>query len=192
MQRDFGGQSRRSVLKAAVAIGGVSALSACLDRFDDDPIPTGTADTDSLPRGQHEWNDHLERDEWGNVVLPEHHLFAYLTLDRDGTPTAADRETVEAAFETMQRAFEWSNRGVVFEIGYSRSYFDRFDEPLADAVDLPEPRALSPIETPTFDTHDALLHLASDRGAALLAIEAAMFGDPDDGDGQSDLNGIAV
>ncbi|MGM0606628.1 MAG: DUF7405 family protein, partial [Halobacteriota archaeon] len=33
---------------------------------------------------------------------------------------------------------------------------------------------------------------ASDRGAALLAIEAAMFGDPDDGDGQSDLNGIAV
>jgi hypothetical protein len=37
-------RSRRAVLKAAVALGGASALSACLDRTGDEPVPTGDPD----------------------------------------------------------------------------------------------------------------------------------------------------
>ena len=184
-------RSRRSFLKAAVAVGGTAALSACLERFDDEePIPTGTDDLSSLPTGQHEWNNALNRDEAGNVVLPEHHLLLYLSIRGDGSPTEDDRETVAAALETIERAYERSNRGAIAEIAYSPAYFNRFDTSLPESVDLPEPKTLSPIENPTFDTQDALLHLTSDRGEALLAIEAAMFGEA--GDRPDALNGISV
>ena len=190
--------SRRAVLKAALATGGTAALSACLEAVDDEPIPQGVDDPETLPDRQFAWNDGLDRDEDGNVMLPEHHLFLYLTYDgeaeteADGawTPTAADRRRLEAALQTIERAYERSNDGVVFDLGYSPAYFDRFVSPLPDSVDLPPPRRLTPVDTPTLDQQDALLQLASDRSDALLTIEETLFADGDDA--PTTLNGIEV
>ncbi|MEA1930157.1 MAG: Tat pathway signal protein [Euryarchaeota archaeon] len=181
--------SRRRFLKAALAVGGASALSACLDRFGDEPIPQGVDDPTTLPDRQFAWNDSLDRDDGGNVVLPEHHLFLYVRYDgeaSDGIPTATDRDTLEAALRTIERAFEWSNRGVVFDLGYSPRYFDRFEASLPDSIDLPPPTRLTPVDTPTLDDQDALLHLASDRSDALMRIEETLFGT-----GET-LNGVDV
>jgi len=186
--------SRRRFLKAALTVGGASALSACLDRFSEEPIPQGTDDPTSFPDRQFAWNDSLERDDHGNVVLPEHHLFVYLNYDgeagSEGVPTATDREQLETALRTIERAYEWSNRGVVFDLSYSPAYFDRFEEPLPDSVDLPSPERLTPVDTPTLDEQDALLHLASDRSDALLAIEETLFATGDDA--PDTLNGVDV
>lgn len=67
--------SRRQFCKAALAAGSLSAVAGCLE-LGDEPIPQGG--DQSLPDRQFAWNDSLERDEAGNVVLPEHHLFLYL------------------------------------------------------------------------------------------------------------------
>ncbi len=170
--------SRRELCKAALAAGGITALSACLEAFDDEPIPQGG--DQSLPARQFAWNESLERDEHDNVVLPEHHLFLYLdyageALDDDGIPTERDRETLEEGLETIERAYEWSNRGVVFDVAYSPAYFERFDESLPDSLDLPAPRSLWGVENEALDEQDVLLHLASDRADALLAIEETLF-----------------
>ena len=186
--------SRREVLKAALATGGAAALSACLSAVDDEPIPQGVDDPETLPDRQFAWNDSLDRDEGGNVVLPEHHLFLYLTYDgedgNEGTPTDADREQLTAALRTIERAYERSNRGVVFDLGYSPAYFERFEASLPETVDLPSPRRLTPVDTPTLDEQDALLQVASDRSDALLAIEEALF--PDGDDAPAELNGVEV
>jgi len=175
---------RRTFVKAAVAIGGTSALSACLERFGDDPVPTGVDDPSTLPRRQHAWNAELRTDDAGNVVLPHHQTLLYLTLDEDGPPSEDDRDTVETALSTLDRAFERSPDGLLYSIGYSPAYFDRYEADLPDSVDLPAPRALSNFEDPDFDDQDALLHLASDRSDALLAAEEALTGDRDSANGE--------
>jgi len=184
--------SRRRFCKVALAVGGAGALSACLDRFSDEPIPQGGES--ELPDQQFAWNETLSRDEHGNVVLPEHHLFLYLEYDgeTEGTdiPTEADRDTLTNALETIERAFEWSARGVVFDLSYAPRYFDRFEASLPESVDLPDPRPLSSIDTPTLDEQDALLHLASDRVDALLEIEDVLF--EADSTGEQTLNGVEV
>lgn len=167
------GVDRRAFLKAAVAIGGASALSACLDREDAD-VPTGVEDPSSLPARQHAWNDSVSRDDAGNAVPPRHH--ALLHVEYDGAPTDADRETVESALRTLERAYEWSNEGLLFTLGYSPAYFERFDASLPENVDLPAPRALAPLEDPALDTPAAILHLASDRAQVVLEAEEAMRG----------------
>ena len=186
--------SRREVLKAALATGGAAALSACLDAVGDEPIPQGVDEPATLPARQFAWNDSLDRDDAGNVVLPEHHLFLYLTYDgeagSEGTPTDSDRERLNAALRTIERAYERSNRGVVFDLGYSPAYFDRFAASLPESIDLPPPRGLTPVDTPTLDSQDALLQLASDRSDALLAIEQTLFADGDDA--PETLNGVEV
>jgi hypothetical protein len=178
--------SRREFAKAAVATGGAAALSACLDVFGDEPIPKGVEDPGTLPERQHAWNDRVRHDEHGNEMLPNHQLLLYLTLDSDGPPTDDSRSAVEAALATLDRAYDRSHEGLLFSIGYSPAYFDRFDESLPSGIDLPAPRRLSSFESPTFDTQDALVHLASDRADAVLAAEAALTGE------RSSLNGVEV
>jgi hypothetical protein len=168
---------RRDVLKAAVALGGASALAACLGDADREQEPVPTGDPAAKPPRQHAWNDYIRTDEHGNSLLPEHQVLLYVNLDGEGPPTAEDRSTLEAALRTLDRAYEWSSEGLLHSIAYSPAYFDRFDTPLPDNVDLPEPRALSNFETPTFDTQDAVVHLASDRPDALLEAEQALTGD---------------
>ncbi len=180
MLPDSRGVSRRAFLKSAVAIGGASALAACMEREEVD-VPSGVDDPSSLPERQHAWNDVLSRDDAGNVVPPRHHALVH--LDLDDTPTADDRETVEAALRVLERAYERSNNGVLATLGYSPAYFDRFDTALPESVHLPEPRPLSDLEDPELDTPDAVLHLASDHASAVLEAEEAVRGNRDTANG---------
>jgi hypothetical protein len=181
MDRDQRGVPRREFLKAAVAIGGASALSACVDR-EQVSVPTGTEDPSTLPARQHAWNDFAARDDAGNVVPPRHHVL--LHLDYDGDP-AEDREAVESALRGLERAYEWSNEGLLFTLGYSPAYFDALGGAPA-SVDLPRPEALSDLEDPTLDEPAAVLHLASDHAQVVLEAEAAVRGERDA------ANGVAV
>ncbi|WP_123535801.1 DUF7405 family protein [Halosimplex salinum] len=173
------GISRRDFVKAAVAIGGSAALSACLDRENPD-LPQGTDDLSALPERQHAWNAALQTDDHGNDVPPRHHLLLYLDYAGDGTPTDADRETVETALRSLERAYPRSHEGdvgLLFTVGYAPAYFDRFDDPLPESVDLPAPEPLAPFEDPAPDEPDAVLHLASDYGSVVIGAEEALLGE---------------
>ncbi|WP_276270777.1 DUF7405 family protein [Haloarcula litorea] len=172
---------RRQFLKAAVAVGSASALSACLERTE--PVPTG--DPSAKPARQHAWGDYVRRDEHGNAKLPRHQVLLYVNLDESGPPSADARTTVADALGVLDRAYEWSHEGLLHSIAYSRSYFDRFDDPLPENVDLPQPRALSPFESPTLDTQDAVVHLASDRADAVLEAERALRGEREEANGEA-------
>jgi len=178
------GLSRRSFVKAAVAIGGSAALSACLDREGGEEnldLPTG--DPAAVPDRQHAWNDALATDDHGNDVPPRHHVFALFEFDGD---PAADREAVADAFESLERAYAWQPDGLLFAAGYSPAYFQRFDAGLPDGVDVPEPRALAPFEDPHLDAADVVVHLASDHGSVVLGAEEALRGKVEE------LNGVSV
>ncbi|MFC7132919.1 MULTISPECIES: DUF7405 family protein [Salinibaculum] len=179
-----GGVSRRAFVKAAVAIGGTAALSACLGREEPD-LSTGPDDPASLPDRQHAWNAALPTDDHGNDVPPRHHALVQFDYD-DDTPTAADREAVEAALRSVERAYPHSNEGLLLTVGYSPAYFDRFDDALPDSVDLLEPQALAPFEDPDLDTADVAVHLASDYGSVVLGVEEALRGE------REKVNGVAV
>jgi hypothetical protein len=177
---------RREYLKAAVALGGAAGLSACLDRFEErEPVPAGVDDPATLPRRQFAWNDRVRHDDDGNTLLPRHQTLWYLDLPGDGPPDATARERVDAALAALDRAYERSNEGLLSSIAYSPAYFDRYDQPLPERLDLPEPRRLSEFETPEFDRQDALLHLASDRADVVLEAEAALRG-------ETTANGVEV
>ena len=63
MQRTERGVSRREFIKAAVAIGGASALAACTQREKVPDLETGPDDPSSLPERQHEWGPYLAKDD---------------------------------------------------------------------------------------------------------------------------------
>ena len=168
------GISRREFAKSAVAIGGTAALAACLDRGSG-TVPEGTDDPASLPERQHAWDESLATDDAGNHRLSRHHVLLLLEYTGGGTPSDADREQVETALRDLERAYEWSTEGLLFTLGYSPAYFDRFEADVA-GVDLPEPTALAPFEDPEFDTPDALLHLASDDERVVIEAEEALKG----------------
>ena len=178
-----GDRSRRAVLKAAVALGGASALSACLDRTDDDPVPTG--DPASKPPRQHAWREYVRHDDHGNTQLPSHQILLYLDFDVEGPPTDGDREGLAASLTALDRAYAWRHEGLLHSLAYSPAYFDRFDASLPEGVDLPEPTALSPFESPTFDRQDAVLHLASDRADVVLTADRALRGERETANGVS-------
>jgi hypothetical protein len=142
------------------------------------PAPVG--DQSELPTRQYAWVDYVPDDEHGNFVLPTHQLFLYLNYDGDSRiPTTEEADRLEAAFQSIERAVEWSNEGLVFSLGYSPAYFDRFERSLPDNVDLPAPRRLSEFEEPDLDDQDMLLHMASDKAEVLLAAEEALLGERD-------------
>jgi hypothetical protein len=180
------GLSRREFVTAAVAIGGSTALTACLNRGEQPDLPQGPDDLSTLPARQHAWNDELAVDEAGNTLPPRHRVLLYLQYTNDGPPTDADRTTVETALQGLEHAYPRRHDGLLFTVSYSPTYFDRFDASLPASVDLPQPAALAPFEEPTFDHPDAVLHLASDYGSVVLAAEEALFGK------QQQLNGIEM
>lgn len=190
---DDHGVDRREFMKAAVAIGGTSALSAARAHahgdsdHDNDTLPPGTDDFDSLPDRQYAWNDFCKSSErTGMEVFPKHHLQFMLDYKGEGTPDDDDREQVEGALRTLERAFEWSHEGLLFTIGYSPAYFDRFKgEDLPDGTGLRRPSTVieeSDINRSgdiSIDDYDAHMHLASDSALALLEAEEALFGNSD-------------
>lgn len=167
-------ESRREFLKAAVAAGGTGALAACLDLAPTKSPPSGSQS--SKPERQHAWNEYSRTDEYGNVKLPRHHTLLYASVDEDGPPTESDRDIMERALSVLDEAYAWSHEGLLFSVGYSPAYFDRFESALPESVDLPWPDALSPFEEPEFDTQDLLVHLASDRADVVLTAEEALNG----------------
>ncbi|ARS88893.1 DUF7405 family protein [Natrarchaeobaculum aegyptiacum] len=182
------GQSRRALLRAgaaAVAAGTSAALAACLESDSSVDVPPGVDDPTSLPDGQHAWNDALAHDADGNVRPPAHHVFLELSLR--GGPDGSARETVETTLRDLERAVAWGPEGVLFTLGYTRAYVDRFDASL-EGVSLPEPDPMPVLAAEsdvTVATNDALLHLASDDAAVVLAVEEALFGDRQRLDGTS-------
>ncbi|MEF8787008.1 MAG: Tat pathway signal protein [Haloarculaceae archaeon] len=178
------GVSRRAFVKAAVAIGGTAALSACLQRESDgESLDLPTGDPDGVPTRQHAWNDALSTDDHGNHVPPRHHVFAL--FDYDGDPET-DREHVAEALRSLERAYAWHPEGLLFTVGYSPAYFAQFEATLPDSVDLPEPQALAPFEDPEPDTAAMSVHLASNYGSVVLGAEEALRGETDE------LNGVSV
>jgi hypothetical protein len=166
--------NRREFMKAVVAVGGSAALSACLDRTERSDLPVGVEDPSSLPPGQHHWNEHLSTDDHGNVANARHHVLRFLNYPKD-RPTPADRQTIEDAITTLERSIEWSNEGLLFTLGYSPAYFERFEGgPVG--VDLPAPAPLAEFEDPVLEDYDAVLHLASDSADGLVEAEEALFG----------------
>ncbi|EMA47089.1 DUF7405 family protein [Halobiforma nitratireducens] len=182
--------SRRAFSRKAVAAGGSGALAACLENSDRTSVnaPEGVSDPESLPDRQHAWNDVLKTDDAGNVVPPAHHVFLSLSLSSGSDPVAGARGTVRAALRAVERALEWSGDGLVFTLGYTPAYFDRFEAELDAAVDLPNPdpiTVLAAASDVTVDTNDALLHLASDDPAVVLAAEETLFGEREQLNGHS-------
>ena len=181
---DQGGEiPRRSFLKAAVAIGGAAALSACLGR-EDVSVPTGSTAWDAYPARQHAWNAVLPRDDAGNVLAPRHRLLLFVNLDRSGPPRARDRERVERAIRGVETAYERSGRGLLLTLSYSPSYFRRFDAGSPAGVALPAPEPLAPFEDPALDAPDGVVHLASNTAQVVLGAEQALRGEVDT------LNGV--
>jgi len=183
------GLSRRQFVRAAVAAGGTAALSACLDSQEQESLaaPVGVTDPETLPDRQHAWNERLPKDSDGNVGRSSHHVFLTLSLTSDPDPDA--REQVEMTLRNLERALEWGPDGVLFTLGYTPAYFDRFEGSLPDSVDLPEPEPITAITAESqveIDESDAMLHLASDDPAVVLAVEEALFGERDS------LNGSAI
>lgn len=180
------GVSRREFVKAAVAIGGTAALSACVARENAPDLPQGPDDLSTLPTRQHAWHAFLARDDHGNRLAPRHRVLLYLNYTNDGTPTEQERTIVETALRDVERAYPHSHEGLLFSVSYSPAYFDRFDASLPKSVDLPQPEALTPLEEPKLDTPDAVIHLASDYGQVVLATEEALMGKKDT------LNGVEM
>ena len=182
---DSHGIDRREFVKAAVAIGGASALSACLDRGSSVDVPRGPETPDAtFPERQHAWNAFLPTDDAGNNHHPRHRVL--LALDYEGeTPTDEERATVEEALQGIERAYERSADGLLLTVSYSPYYFQRFDEPLPESVDLPEPGALASFEDPDPDDVDAVIHLASDHAEVVLGAEEALKGEVEE------LNGVS-
>ncbi|MES3517896.1 MAG: Dyp-type peroxidase [Natronomonas sp.] len=163
--------SRREYLRAAVAVGGAAGLSACLDTVGETAVPRG--DPADRPERQHGWNAVLSTDDDGNHVPPEHRVLLPLRLTTE--PDKDDSHRVESAFRTLEQAYEYSPDGLLFSVGYSPSYFGR----IGGESPIPEPEALTSMESPDFDDFDAIVHLASDSPEVVLEAEEALLGNAD-------------
>jgi len=206
----YEGIERREFVKSAVAIGGTSALTACLGReasqiertsetasaTDDGLSVPRPDDPDDRPAALHHWNDYLVRDGNGNTVLPRHQVVLGLSYTGSVPPTGAEREQVRAALETLDRAFRWGvgddagagvSTGLLWVLGYSASYFEQIGASVPAQITTPESLLSAVDEDPAkADDFDAVLVLTGDFGSIPLAAEAALWGERDQ------LNGIDV
>ncbi|QIO24219.1 Tat pathway signal protein [Haloarcula sp. JP-L23] len=184
---------RRAFLKSAVAIGGMSALTAAMSIEADGSDPSTTSpdgDPSNRPPQQHRWSDAGYVDEHGNPAPPTHQIV--LLLDYAGDDIDADRARMEASFRQLEEAFAYNqSEGLLFNVGYSPAYFKRYSTGQPKGVDITEPRAVSPYNNPEMDRQDIFLQLASDRASVVLAAEAALEGNADTVNGVSVENSLA-
>ncbi|MWG33466.1 DUF7405 family protein [Halomarina oriensis] len=200
---DSRGLSRRTLVKAALAIGGTSALAACqeAERAPDDgtadppEYPRGVSDPSTLPARQHAWDDYLVTSVHGTVTQSQHQLLLGLSYDGSTPPTDGDRTQVEDALRVLERAFQWGsgldtsgsvNNGLLFMLGYAPRYLDRVGIDV-EGLQTPETILEELGEDPALAADfDALLLLDSDYASILLAAEQALFGESEE------LNGVEV
>lgn len=180
---------RRAFVRSAVAIGGLNALTAVLgaetDTTDPAAMPYPNGDPAARPERQHLWSDAGYADAFGNPTAPRHQLV--LLLDYVGDDLDADRAALESLFTGLERAFTYDQReGLLFVVGYSPAYFKRHAHGVPRGVDITEPRAVSPHNTPRLDRQDIFVQLASDEAAIVMAAEACLLGELDE------LNGVTV
>lgn len=168
--------SRRSLLGAAGGVAGAAlagvvgkAVYEVFNGADADPIPLGDAPPD-LPRRQHAWNEFLTLDAAGNHAAPRFHRLLMLDL-RDGPNNGSVRQ-LEAALRSLERRFTWGPSGLLFALGWSAGYFERW---LNIESPVPRPGRLSAFEAPELDDYDACLHLASDDEGRLDDLEGALM-----------------
>lgn len=198
------GIPRREFVKSAVAIGGASALSACLQEetaastSTKQEFPNGPSDPSVLPDQQFAWNEYLVTDPNGDTILPRHQVLLFLEYTGSVPPTEEERNQVEDALRSIERAFERGtggdasatfNDGLLFTLSYSPTYFDRFEESLPSSVDLPSPETvLEELDEPAdaADDYDALLVLTSDYGSIPMLAEEGLFGDT------TTINGVEI
>jgi len=179
--------SRRGFLESALAVGGSAALGACLERTGATAVPRGTADQSALPARQFAWNEWLPRGPHGNPFLPGHQLLVFWNYAGDGTPDGEERAQVEQAFQTVDEAYQRgtgdefnpaSTDGLLYFVGYSRAYFDRYEDALPADLDLQRPGTVVDAldESAAVDTYDAVTVLMSDSVPVLLSVEQALRG----------------
>lgn len=189
-----GGLNRRDLMKSAVSIGGASALSTAMGIAGlSGTAAAGRITAAERENRQHAWADFLTPDARGIPAPPAHHVLLFMNYDGSRGVSAADRLRMEASFRQLERAFEWSDQGLVFTVNYSPDYFDRyFDEPLSGGVDLRTPehtieqtRSRVDPDDITPDHYDFFVDLASDNGTNVIAAEQALFGEVDDINGTS-------
>jgi hypothetical protein len=206
---DDADDSRREFLKAAVAIGGTTALSACAQRVGRSEgtttteFPQGPDALSSLPERQHAWADSTAKSKFGTPVFPQHQAFVFLDYVGEG-PTETEQEQVETALRSLERAYQRGTGddsdalrtdGLLFTIGYAKRYFERVGG-VPERVDLRSPaevlRALDD-DAAKADQFDAVLHLASGHAQIVLAVEEALLGDVEAVNGHSmaaDFRGV--
>ncbi|WP_435361775.1 DUF7405 family protein [Haloarchaeobius sp. DFWS5] len=200
---DSRGLSRRTLVQAALAIGGTSALAACQeaehgpdDQTDETPdYPRGVEDRSNLPDRQHAWDDYLVRSVHGTTTQSQHQLLLGLHYRGSIPPTADEREQVEDALRVLERAFQWGsgldtsgsvNDGLLFMLGYAPRYLERVDIDV-EGLQRPETILEEIGEDPSLAADfDALLLLDSDYASVLLSAEEALFGEV------QTLNGVSV
>ena len=214
--------NRRDFLRSALAVGGGSALATVgglagvPDRVDAEStdLTTGTTGYAERSNRQHAWDDYEESLPRGATKPPNHHLLLHLDYRGSGEPAPEDRLEAERAFRALEHAFGWGHDGLLFTVGYSPAYFDRFrdddDEVVMPAGLDPEngglagkqglvrpgplvEAAAAPDEDPSeiaADQYDAVVHIASDRAAYLLHAEEALWGDNPYLYLSSDLDGV--
>jgi len=193
------GLNERSFKRAALTIGGASALSTAVGLYG--LSGTGAADSErsvtiaERNNRQHAWDAYeLYHEDKETSLPPESHLLLNVDYEGSGVPSAKHRNTVEMALDKLERAFGWDHEGLLFTIGYSPAYFERFGEdgyPLPRGLDpksgAAKPGLLTPEgvikapgvtldhEDPVAGDYDAVLHLSSDNPEHILAAEQALW-----------------
>ncbi|WP_435320763.1 DUF7405 family protein [Haloarchaeobius sp. TZWSO28] len=197
------GLSRRSLVRAALAIGGANALAACqeFERPPDDgstasaEYPRGVEDRSMLPARQHAWDEYLVNSVHGTTTQSQHQLLLGLSYEGSIPPSESERRQVENALRGLERAFQWGsgldtsgsvNNGLLFMLGYAPRYLSQVDIDV-DGLQPPEEILEELGEDPGLAAEfDAMLLLDSDFASILLAAEQALFGE------KETLNGLEV
>jgi dye decolorizing peroxidase len=200
------GIDRRSFVKSALAIGGAGALSTVTGLYGmpDAVSAEGTDWISARARDnrQHAWDGFETNTSVGGVSAhPSHHVTLHLDYAAGGTPSPDHRREVEAALREVERHFEWSSEGVLFTVGYSPNYFDRFEADLPDGLSpkgkVVKPGLLRPeqlIDTPGVtlghedpapDEAEVCLHFASNNAQNIMAAEELLWGGAVEVDGET-------
>ena len=155
------------IAAAALAAGVVIEQSA---KGSDVPLARLPALIPGLPERQHAWNAALSQDQYGNPIPPRHDRLLF--FDVRGTPSPRYARLLEAELRLIEHSHPWTPQGVLFTAGWSPGYFERV---LGVQSPIPRARRMSNFESPTIDTFDLCLHLASDRESLLESCEYGLI-----------------